>query len=53
MFVYGDPILPEKSKEMQKYWSHRNQADILLKKVKQKHTLNNIFFKYKEYIYIG
>lgn len=33
MFVYGDPILPEKSKEMQKYWNHRNQADTLLRKV--------------------
>lgn len=34
MFVYGDPILPEKSKEMQKYWSHRKQADALMRKVK-------------------
>ncbi|KAJ8913438.1 hypothetical protein NQ315_017182 [Exocentrus adspersus] len=32
MFVYGDPIIPSKSKEAQKYWTHRKQADSLLAK---------------------
>ncbi|XP_018580011.1 sterol regulatory element-binding protein 1 isoform X2 [Anoplophora glabripennis] len=32
MFVYGDPIIPSKSKEAQKYWTHRRQADVLLAK---------------------
>ncbi|KAJ8979872.1 hypothetical protein NQ317_008522 [Molorchus minor] len=32
MFVYGDPIIPSKSKEAQKYWRHRRQADIFLAK---------------------
>lgn len=27
MFIYGDPIIPSKSKESQKYWRHRRQAD--------------------------
>lgn len=30
MFVYGDPIISSKSKEAQKYWIHRKQADIYL-----------------------
>ncbi|KAG5883119.1 hypothetical protein JTB14_011522 [Gonioctena quinquepunctata] len=32
MFVYGDPVIPEKSKESQIYWRHRSQADLFLKK---------------------
>ncbi|GJQ64843.1 putative protein dimerization protein [Trypoxylus dichotomus] len=32
MFVYGDPILPTKSKESQNFWRHRRQADINLSK---------------------
>nr|XP_023025078.1 sterol regulatory element-binding protein 1 [Leptinotarsa decemlineata] len=32
MFVYGDPIIPEKSKESQIYWRHRSQANLFLKK---------------------
>ncbi|CAG9819718.1 unnamed protein product [Phaedon cochleariae] len=31
MFVYGDPIIPEKSKESQTFWRHRRQADTFLK----------------------
>ncbi|XP_022906755.2 sterol regulatory element-binding protein 1 [Onthophagus taurus] len=30
MFVYGDPILPSKSKDSQNFWRHRRQADIYL-----------------------
>ncbi|CAG9766585.1 unnamed protein product [Ceutorhynchus assimilis] len=30
MFVYGDPIIAPKSKQAQKYWIHRKQADIYL-----------------------
>ncbi|XP_060530228.1 sterol regulatory element-binding protein 1 [Cylas formicarius] len=30
MFVYGDPIIPSKSKKTEKYWIHRKQADIYL-----------------------
>lgn len=30
MFVYGDPILFTKSKEAEKYWIHRKQADIYM-----------------------
>lgn len=33
MFVYGDPIIPSKSKESQKFWTYRRQADLLLSKV--------------------
>lgn len=34
MFVYGDPIIPSKSKEAQKFWTYRRQADYLLSKVR-------------------
>ncbi|XP_050303830.1 sterol regulatory element-binding protein 1 [Anthonomus grandis grandis] len=30
MFVYGDPIIPQKSSEAQKFWIHRKQADVYL-----------------------
>ncbi|KAL1509606.1 hypothetical protein ABEB36_004316 [Hypothenemus hampei] len=30
MFVYGDPIVMQKSKEAHQYWIHRKQADIYL-----------------------
>ncbi|XP_019761748.2 sterol regulatory element-binding protein 1 isoform X2 [Dendroctonus ponderosae] len=30
MFVHGDPILSQKSREANKYWIHRKQADIHL-----------------------
>lgn len=33
MFVYGDPILPSKSKESQIFWRHRKQADYYLSNV--------------------
>lgn len=32
MFVYGDPILPSKSKEAQNYWKHKRQSDIYIAK---------------------
>ncbi|KAL3265788.1 hypothetical protein HHI36_009986 [Cryptolaemus montrouzieri] len=32
MFVYGDPIIPSKSKESQIFWRHRRQADMYLTK---------------------
>ncbi|KAK9875582.1 hypothetical protein WA026_009385 [Henosepilachna vigintioctopunctata] len=32
MFVYGDPIIPTKSKESQIFWRHRRQADTYLAK---------------------
>lgn len=32
MFVYGDPIIPSKSKEAQSFWKHKRQADIYLAK---------------------
>lgn len=35
LFVYGDPIISPKSKEAQKYWIHRKQADIYLLEVVQ------------------
>ncbi|CAH0560495.1 unnamed protein product [Brassicogethes aeneus] len=31
MFVYGDPVLPTKSKQTQNFWQHRRQADKFLK----------------------
>lgn len=31
MFVYGDPIISSSSKEAQKFWRHRRQADIYIK----------------------
>ncbi|EFA01599.1 sterol regulatory element-binding protein 1 [Tribolium castaneum] len=31
MFVYGDPVIPSSSKEAQKFWRHRRQADICIK----------------------
>jgi len=37
LFVYGDPIISPKSKEAQKYWIHRKQADIYLLEVVQKY----------------
>lgn len=30
MFVYGDPIVPSKSKEAQIFWKHRRQCDFYL-----------------------
>lgn len=33
MFVYGDPVLPSKSKESLNFWRHRKQADDYLSKV--------------------
>ncbi|XP_066150258.1 sterol regulatory element-binding protein 1 isoform X1 [Euwallacea fornicatus] len=30
MFVYGDPIISSKSRQAEKYWIHRKQADIYL-----------------------
>lgn len=33
LFVYGDPIIPSKSKESQAFWRYRNQADVYLAKV--------------------
>lgn len=33
MFVYGDPVLPSKSKESLNFWRHRRQADDYLSKV--------------------
>lgn len=42
MFVYGDPIIPQKSKEAQKFWLHRHQADMLLKKVRKILELSSI-----------
>ncbi|KAK4887264.1 hypothetical protein RN001_003535 [Aquatica leii] len=32
MFLYGDPIIPSKSKESQTFWCHRKQADFYLSK---------------------
>ncbi|XP_057662115.1 sterol regulatory element-binding protein 1 [Diorhabda carinulata] len=32
MLVYGDPVIPSKSKEAQKFWRHRRQAHLYLKK---------------------
>ncbi|XP_072385762.1 sterol regulatory element-binding protein 1 [Diabrotica undecimpunctata] len=32
MFVYGDPMIPSKSKESQNFWRHRRQANVFLKK---------------------
>ncbi|CAH1111699.1 unnamed protein product [Psylliodes chrysocephalus] len=32
MFVYGDPVIPARSKESQKFWTHRKQADAFLKR---------------------
>lgn len=49
MFVYGDPIIPSKSKEAQKYWTHRRQADLLLAKVR-----NNLYnFFLLQYLFQG
>ena len=33
LFVYGDPVLPAKSKESVTFWRHRRQADFDLSKV--------------------
>lgn len=33
MFVYGDPVLPTRSKESQNFWKYRKQADVYLLKV--------------------
>jgi len=33
LFVYGDPVLPAKSKESVAFWRHRRQADFDLSKV--------------------
>lgn len=47
MFVYGDPVLPSKSKESLNFWRHRRQADDYLSKVFSNKTqllLNNYFF---------
>ncbi|KAF2879791.1 hypothetical protein ILUMI_26383 [Ignelater luminosus] len=32
MLMYGDPIIPSKSKESQTFWCHRKQADFYLSK---------------------
>ena len=34
LFVYGDPVLPAKSKESVAFWRHRRQADFDLSKVR-------------------
>lgn len=34
MLVYGDPIMPSKSKESQNFWRYRRQADFYLSKVR-------------------
>lgn len=39
MFVYGDPVIPARSKEYQKFWTHRKQADAFLKRV----STNNVY----------
>ena len=33
IFVYGDPVMPAKSKASVTYWRHRKQADFNLSKV--------------------
>lgn len=33
MFVYGEPVMPSKSKESQNFWRFRRQADFYLSKV--------------------
>lgn len=34
LFVYGDPVMPAKSKESVTFWRHRKQADFDLSKVR-------------------
>lgn len=47
MFVYGDPIIPSKSKESQCFWKHRRQADYYISKVI---NCSNVCFWFLGYI---
>lgn len=38
MFVYGDPVMPNKSKESQNFWRYKSQADYYLAKVRTTKT---------------